>query len=133
MFDHMGFYTGGELRAAREFYSAILAPLNGRLLEDHSRDDGEGWLVFGTGAAKAAFFVIAKGKPAWWRAEQAGGGAAIHLAFRAPSRAAVDQFHAAGLRLGAKDNGAPGERGRGYYAAYLIDADSNGVEAGFRE
>lgn len=30
------------------------------------------------------------------------------------------------------DNGKPGDRGPGYYAAYVIDADGNNIEASFR-
>lgn len=133
MFDHMGIYTGGDLAAARTFYVAVLAPLGVQLWEDHSKPDGTGWLVFGAAAPHAPFFVIAKGKPDWWRPDQQEGQSAIHLAFRAPTKDAVDQFHAIGLSLGARDNGAPRDRGRGNYAAFLIDADSNGIEANFRE
>ena len=62
-----------------------------------------------------------------------------HTAFAARSRAEVDAFHAAGLRAGGKDNGAPGlcstEKGYppGYYAAFVVDPDGNNMEAVFRE
>src|SRR5438105_988855 len=36
--------------------------------------------------------------------------AGFHLAFSAPSRVAVDDFHQAALRVGGQDNGAPGLR-----------------------
>ncbi len=55
-----------------------------------------------------------------------------HIAFQAADRQMVDDFYAAGLRAGGKDNGAPGERTKyhpGYYAAFLIDPDGNNVEA----
>jgi catechol 2,3-dioxygenase-like lactoylglutathione lyase family enzyme len=54
------------------------------------------------------------------------------VAFRAPTRAAVARFHAAGLRAGGRDNGGPGPRpdyGPTYYAAFLVDPDGNNVEA----
>jgi predicted lactoylglutathione lyase len=54
----------------------------------------------------------------------------VHLAFRAPSRAAVDEFHRAGIQAGASDNGAPGVRRGRYYCAYLVDFDGNNIEAG---
>jgi predicted lactoylglutathione lyase len=44
----------------------------------------------------------------------------------------VDRFHAAGLRAGARDNGAAGPRpdyGPTYYAAFLLDPDGNNLEA----
>ncbi|MCB5424299.1 VOC family protein [Altererythrobacter sp. CC-YST694] len=55
-----------------------------------------------------------------------------HLAFQAADRQMVDDFYAAGIAAGGKDNGAPGERARyhpGYYAAFLIDPDGNNIEA----
>ncbi len=55
-----------------------------------------------------------------------------HFAFRAESRAKVDEFYVAGLANGGKDNGAPGERSKyhpGYYGAFLIDPDGNNIEA----
>ncbi|WEF25554.1 VOC family protein [Paracoccus sp. S3-43] len=59
----------------------------------------------------------------------------IHLAFRAGSRAEVQAFHAAGLKAGGTDNGAPGLRDYhpGYYAAFLLDPDGNNIEAKFDE
>lgn len=55
----------------------------------------------------------------------------LHLAFIAPSQAAVDAFHAAGLKAGGKDNGRPGVRpfAPDYYAAYLRDPDGHNIEA----
>jgi catechol 2,3-dioxygenase-like lactoylglutathione lyase family enzyme len=59
----------------------------------------------------------------------------IHLAFVAHSRNEVEAFHAAGLKAGGKDNGAPGLRDYhpGYYAAFLLDPDGNNIEAKFDE
>ena len=59
-------------------------------------------------------------------------GAGFHLAFSAPSRAAVDAFHQAALRVGGQDDGKPGLRpdyGPDYYAAFLIDPDGHRIEA----
>ena len=56
----------------------------------------------------------------------------FHLAFAAPSRAAVDEFHKAALQHGGKDNGAAGLRpdyGDEYYAAFVIDPDGYPIEA----
>ncbi|WP_340115306.1 VOC family protein [Pelagibius sp. 7325] len=55
-----------------------------------------------------------------------------HWCFRAPSREAVDAFHAAGLANGGTCDGPPGLRADyhpGYYAAFLLDPDGNRVEA----
>ena len=56
----------------------------------------------------------------------------MHVAFVAPSRAAVDAFHAAAIKAGGRDNGAPGLRPHyhaNYYAAFVFDPDGNNVEA----
>jgi catechol 2,3-dioxygenase-like lactoylglutathione lyase family enzyme len=55
-----------------------------------------------------------------------------HLAFVAPSRAAVDAWYAAAMAAGAEDNGAPGLRphyGPSYYAAFVYDPDGYALEA----
>jgi catechol 2,3-dioxygenase-like lactoylglutathione lyase family enzyme len=55
-----------------------------------------------------------------------------HWCFRAPSRAAVDAFHRAGLAAGGRCDGPPGLRAAyhpHYYAAFLLDPDGNRVEA----
>ena len=59
-------------------------------------------------------------------------GPGFHVAFAAPSRAAVDRFHAAGLAAGGADNGAPGPRpdyGAEYYAGFIVDLDGYRIEA----
>jgi catechol 2,3-dioxygenase-like lactoylglutathione lyase family enzyme len=59
-------------------------------------------------------------------------GAGFHLAFSAPSKAAVHDFHTAGLQSGGQDNGGPGFRpdyGEHYYAAFLVDPDGHRIEA----
>lgn len=59
-------------------------------------------------------------------------GPGFHLAFNAPSREAVDAFHAAALRSGGADEGAPGPRphyGATYYAAFVRDPDGHKLEA----
>jgi catechol 2,3-dioxygenase-like lactoylglutathione lyase family enzyme len=60
----------------------------------------------------------------------------FHLAFAAPSHAAVDRFHAEALLRGGRDNGPPGMRpdyGPGYYAAFIIDPDGYHLEAVINE
>lgn len=59
-------------------------------------------------------------------------GPGFHLAFVAPSREAVDAFHAAAMSAGGKDSGAPWLRpqyGPTYYAAFVIDPDGYKLEA----
>jgi predicted lactoylglutathione lyase len=54
------------------------------------------------------------------------------MAWKAPSRAAVDAFFAAAIAQGGRDHGAPGLRPLyhpHYYGAFVIDPDGNNVEA----
>ena len=116
MYDHLGLKIK-NLDASVKFYTEVLAPLGYALC---SRDDsGAG---FGPKDAPALWLYLHNGA--------AGPGA--HIAFRAPDHAAIQKFHAAGLKAGGKDNGAAGPRADyspTYYAAFLIDPDGNNVEA----
>jgi catechol 2,3-dioxygenase-like lactoylglutathione lyase family enzyme len=58
----------------------------------------------------------------------------LHVAFPAPDRDVVREFHRAAIAAGYTDNGAPGERPRyhaGYYAAFVLDPDGTNVESVF--
>ena len=57
----------------------------------------------------------------------------MHFAFQAKDREAVEQFYAAALAAGGRDNGKPGERPYhpGYYAAFVLDPEGNNIEAVF--
>jgi catechol 2,3-dioxygenase-like lactoylglutathione lyase family enzyme len=129
VFDHVGIVFD-DLRRSGALYRAILQEIGIRLLEDHTQPDGTGWLVFGTGAPEAPFFVVAAGRPSFWREGCVPAKSPAHIAFRARSRNEVDNFHAIGLQHGARDNGKPGVRRGRYYCAFLIDYDGNNIEAG---
>src|SRR5215510_13417094 len=133
MFDHVGVVVR-DLAVSGRFYTACLAPLGYRLLADFSQPDGDGRLVYGSGGPADPFFVVAHGMPTFWRTDHVAGAAPDHIGFQAPSRESVDAFYRAGLDNGGRDNGPPGPRRSStrYYAAYLIDPDSNNVEAGYR-
>ncbi|MGO4717419.1 VOC family protein [Bradyrhizobium sp. 2TAF24] len=116
MYDHIGLRVK-DLAASVRFYEAALAGLGHVLC---SRDTNGAGL--GPKDAPALWLHLAKASPA----------TGTHVAFQAPNRRAVDQFHAEGLKAGGKDNGAPGLRADyspTYYAAFLIDPDGNNVEA----
>ena len=81
----------------------------------------------GYGAAAPALWISATEHPV--PADTRSG---LHICFAAPSRDAVDAFHAAALRNGGQDNGAPGLRpaySGAYYAAFVIDPDGYRIEA----
>ena len=125
MFDHMGFITADAARALT-FYEAVLPPLGLRILQRHP--DGA-FIVAGEGHH---FLYIGPEAPDFWRAGHGPARSPIHLCLAAPSAAAVDAFHAAALTAGGTDNGSPGERDPGYYAAYVLDPDGNNIEAAHR-
>jgi catechol 2,3-dioxygenase-like lactoylglutathione lyase family enzyme len=65
-------------------------------------------------------------------ADAAPPGPGFHLAFDAPSRMAVVEFHAQATGAGGADNGLPGVRkhyGASYFAAFVIDPDGWRLEA----
>jgi catechol 2,3-dioxygenase-like lactoylglutathione lyase family enzyme len=105
-----------DLLASRRFYKAALASLRLGLEFEH-----EGLVAFGSGES-GRLIIYASERPV----------AGFHVAFSAPSREAVDRFHAAALEAGGRDNGAPGlipEYHEGYYGAYVFDPDGNNIEA----
>lgn len=116
MFDHIGLKVS-NLAGSIKFYRDTLGALGHQLA-----DSGEGYAGFGPA-----------GEPALWLYEHADGiGPGTHVAFRAPNRKAVQDFHAAGLKAGGRDNGPPGPRpaySPAYYAAFLHDPDGHNVEA----
>jgi catechol 2,3-dioxygenase-like lactoylglutathione lyase family enzyme len=115
MYDHIGLKTK-DIDASVRFYGAALAPLGCELCSHDESGAGFG----------------PPGEPALWLYPASDEGSRVHIAFRAPDRAAVDRFHSGGLAAGGRDNGAPGLRADyspDYYAAFLIDPDGNNVEA----
>ncbi|WP_186097594.1 VOC family protein [Burkholderia gladioli] len=129
MFDHIGI-VARDLKSSARLYAHMLAPLGIRLVEKHRLAVDSAWVVFSTGKPQSPFFVVAEGRPTFWDADARVAASPMHLSFSAPSRDAVDRFHAAGLAHGARDNGGPGIRRSPFYCAFLIDLDGNNVEAG---
>lgn len=110
-----------NLARAKRFFDAALAPLGIACLET---DAGE--IGYGHTGGRSELWIV---KPFDGRPASVGNGSMP--AFSAPSRAAVDAFHAAGLAAGGSDEGAPGLRryGPNFYAAYLRDPDGNKLSA----
>ena len=126
MLDHVSIVVGDFQRAVR-FYSAVLAALDipcvwqeqsaaGYGLRNSADDDGHTYLTIRSLDVRSSL-VDVPGR---------------HWCFRAPSRAAVDVFHAVGLANGGNSDGPPGVRPtyhEHYYAAFLRDPDGNRIEA----
>jgi catechol 2,3-dioxygenase-like lactoylglutathione lyase family enzyme len=124
MFDHLGIVIK-DANKSLPFYEACLAPLGIRKTQDLPQ-----W--------RAAVFMIPGTRQFLW----IGAGAAdqpqqrltgfFHLAFSAPDEAAVQAFYEGGLLAGGADNGKPGLRRPGYFAAFVLDPDGNNIEAAWR-
>lgn len=108
---------------AQAFYSAVLPTLGWRL---KFVDIAKPWAGWQPAEAERPLFVV--GKPLDGRPASAGNGQMVALL--APSRRAVDDFHAAAIALGATDDGGPGLRPEyhaHYYGAYVRAPDGNKI------
>jgi predicted lactoylglutathione lyase len=56
-------------------------------------------------------------------------GNGVMAALEAKDKAQVDRIYALAMSLGGTDEGAPGDRGNGFYAAYFRDPDGNKLNA----
>jgi catechol 2,3-dioxygenase-like lactoylglutathione lyase family enzyme len=117
MLDHVSVQCA-DVAASAGFYDAVLGPLGGTRVMDFGT-------VVGFGA---------DGQPDFWLGPQQTGTGfrEAHLAFRAPSRAAVRAFFAAAVRAGAEILHEPRlwpEYHAQYYGAFVRDPDGNNVEA----
>jgi catechol 2,3-dioxygenase-like lactoylglutathione lyase family enzyme len=118
---HASIGTNDFDRAVR-FYDAVLPTLGCKRIMQHP--GAAAW-----GKAFPEFWVQTPidGKPA-----SIGNG--THIGFMAPDKDAVHAFHAAALKAGAKDEGAPGPRpdyGEPYYGCFLRDPDGHKIEAAY--
>jgi catechol 2,3-dioxygenase-like lactoylglutathione lyase family enzyme len=111
-----------DLAAAGRFYDAVLAPLGWARTATQENDLG----YAPAGDETVRLWVLTP-----WDRRAATAGNGTMLAFDAPSRAAVDAFHAAALAHGGSDEGAPGLRPYepGFYACYVRDPDGNKLSA----
>tara|TARA_R110000868_G_scaffold155417_1_gene381870 strand:+ start:1225 stop:1599 length:375 start_codon:yes stop_codon:yes gene_type:complete len=119
MIDHVSIAVSDLVRSAA-FYDAVLAPLGFTRLAEREHTIGFGkkypefWLNLRPGMEPVP--------------EETG----IHICLRASSRDTVDAFHAAALKLGGRDDGAPDDRQAQmttYYGAFIRDPDGNKIEA----
>jgi catechol 2,3-dioxygenase-like lactoylglutathione lyase family enzyme len=127
--DHVGLRVS-DLAASRRMYEAALAELGFTVLGEGAFE-GDAYVLFGRGTSDDFALHAIGTKPG---RDQVTAGA--HVAFRAPNVSAVERWHAAAVRSGGTDNGAPGLRpeysGR-YFAAFVLDLDGNNVEAVFHD
>jgi catechol 2,3-dioxygenase-like lactoylglutathione lyase family enzyme len=123
MIDHTG-VAATNYQKSKQFYTRALAPLGYQLMMELPKEVTGGRGVAGFGVPP---------KPDFWLAEHAAANKPpLHIAFRADSRAIVDEFYKAALAAGGRDNGAPGLRPHyheNYYGAFVLDPDGHNIEA----
>ena len=118
MIDHVSIPVR-DLRAAGEFYDAILEPIGLCRLVTRSG-------TIGFGKQYPEFWL--NSRPRHVPVDDSG----THVCLRAPNPAAVEAFHTRALELGARNEGAPGKREgamTSYFGAFIIDPDGNKIEA----
>ena len=116
-----------DMERARAFYDGLLAVIGAERIFTLPHATAYG--LPGTQKPAVLLCPAHDGRPATW-------GNGTHVALLAPSRAAVDAFHATALKLGSRDEGAPGPRpryGPSYYGAYVRDLDGNKLQAACSE
>lgn len=122
MIDHLGISVRNHAES-KAFYLAALAPLGiGVVMSVSKEESGAPSDLTGFGAQGHPFFWIGEGKP----------DGQMHLAFKASTRAQIDEFYRAAIAAGAKDNGPPGIRAHyhpNYYGAFVIDPNGVNLEA----
>lgn len=112
----IGYVTLGtnDLDRAAKFYDALLAAIGAKRIMDLGT-----FIVWGkSGQGSLAVTLPYDKKPA-----TVGNG--VMVALGCGSKEKVAELHARALALGAKDEGAPGPRGQGFYAGYFRDLDGH--------
>lgn len=105
-----------DLKKSRRFYESALEPLGYRALREFP-----GFVGLGIGD-----------KVDIWIHQDDAVTRGVHLALLSRDRKTVDAFHAAALKAGGKDHGAPGLRTHyhpNYYGAFVLDPEGNNIEA----
>jgi catechol 2,3-dioxygenase-like lactoylglutathione lyase family enzyme len=125
MLHHLSMGAHDIERAAR-FYDAALAPLGFVRVWTDLRPGEQGQAI-GYGAPGAGDELAIKQV-----SEPLPNLPGFHVAFCAPNRDAVRNFHSAAIAAGGTDNGLPGlrpEYGDNYFAAFVVDPEGHRIEA----
>lgn len=117
----IGYVTLGtnDISRAAGFYDALLGELGAAraLQEDH-------FIAWANSPDNPMLAVI---EPFDGGAASAGNGTMVALKMEDSTQ--VDALYEKAIELGAQDEGKPGERGPGFYAAYFRDLDGNKIAA----
>lgn len=113
----IGYVTLGtnDMARACAFYDALLGEIGARRIMEGPR-----FVAWGRDMASPSLGVIT---PFDGQEACRGNGTMVALVVKEPAQ--VDALHAKALALGGTDEGAPGERFKGFYAGYFRDPDGN--------
>ena len=119
----IGYVTLGtnDVAKAAEFYDGLLGTIGAKRFMESEKFIA--WTVSPTTPALSITRPY-DGNPA-----TVGNGVMVALVVDSTDK--VDALHARALELGGIDEGAPGPRGEGFYAAYFRDLDGNKLNAFF--
>ena len=117
----IGYVTLGtnDMEKAAGFYDALLEQVGAKRMMS-----GDTFIAWGTSMSAPSISVI---KPYDGNEATVGNGVMIALPLQNPEQVAA--LHAKALELGGSDEGAPGDRGNGFYAGYFRDLDGNKLNA----
>ena len=105
-----------DLARAAAFYDVLLAEIGAKRFMDEP-DYFIAWGNSQEGAGLGITYPFDK--------NPATVGNGVMVALNALSREQVDRVYAKAIELGGTDEGAPGQRSPGFYAAYFRDLDGN--------
>jgi catechol 2,3-dioxygenase-like lactoylglutathione lyase family enzyme len=106
-----------DLAKAEQFYTAVLGELGAKVVMGMDRIK-----LFGTGPGAPMFGVCLP-----YDEKPASAGNGTMVAITCDTTAKVDAAYKKARELGAADEGAPGQRGPGFYGAYIRDLDGNKI------
>lgn len=113
----IGYVTLGtnDLARAAKFYDALLGEIGAKRIMEFEK-----FIAWGASITTPGLGLIYPhdGNPA-----TVGNGVMVALALDSTDK--VDRLYAKAIELGAKDEGAAGPRGDGFYAGYFRDPDGN--------
>jgi predicted lactoylglutathione lyase len=117
----IGYVTLGtnDIDRAAKFYDELLSEIGAKRFMDTE--------TFIAWVAPPKDIGLSVTKPFDGNAATVGNG--VMVALRMDSHAQVDALYNKAIELGAKDEGAPGPRGEGFYAGYFRDLDGNKLNA----
>lgn len=113
----IGYVTVGtnDIERGAKFYDALFAEIGGKRFMET-----EQFIAWAVDPSASAFSIT---KPFDGNEATVGNGVMVAFALETPEQ--VNAMYKKAMELGAKDEGAAGPRGEGFYAGYFRDPDGN--------